>query len=120
VQARRSIASIKAELKVKVGSQLEQCKQLGGKSAWRDAYQACTSAINEDPDNIEAKELRNHMLAELRRQMKGIYEDSVLEESMGNVDTAKEKWKKIMQEDLPDDDYTQKARSKLNKYGLGG
>jgi pSer/pThr/pTyr-binding forkhead associated (FHA) protein len=118
-KARRNIASIKAELKVKVVSQLEQCKQLGSKNAWRDAYKACALAVTEDPENTEAKELRGHMLSELRREMKGIYEDSVLEESMGNVDTAKEKWKKIMADDLPDDDYTTKARSKLQKYGLG-
>jgi hypothetical protein len=51
--------------------------------------------------------------------MKTIYQDSVLEESLGNVDSAKEKWKKIIQEDLSFDDYTTKAKLKLQKYGAG-
>ena len=51
--------------------------------------------------------------------MKALYEDSVLEESLGNVDTAKEKWKKIKEDNLPFDDYTKKATQKLRKYGIG-
>jgi hypothetical protein len=50
--------------------------------------------------------------------MKNIYEDSVLEESLGNVDSAKEKWRRIMKEDLDFDEYTAKAKSKLQKYGV--
>ncbi len=49
--------------------------------------------------------------------MKAIYEDSVLEESLGNVDSAKEKWKKIMKEDLETDDYFKKSKVLLRKYG---
>jgi pSer/pThr/pTyr-binding forkhead associated (FHA) protein/tetratricopeptide (TPR) repeat protein len=119
-QAKRQIASIKKERQVKVESLLEQCKGLGGKSQFRDAYKACDLAVKEDPDNSEAKTVRGKMLSELHREMKSIYEDSVLEESMGNVDTAKEKWKKIMQEDLEGDDYSNKAKGKLQKYGIGG
>lgn len=118
-KAKRQIASIKKERKVKVDSLLEQCKGLGAKAQYRDAYKACDSAVKEDPSNHDAKTIRHKMLSELRREMKSIYEDSVLEESMGNVDTAKEKWKKIMQEDLEADDYTTKARIKLQKYGIG-
>ena len=51
--------------------------------------------------------------------MKSIYEDSILEESLGNVEAAKEKWKKIMQNDLEFDDYYKKAKRKLKKYGEG-
>ena len=59
------------------------------------------------------------MLSELRRELKGVYEDSVLEESLGNVDSAKEKWKKIVKDDLEKGEYGQKAKSKLQKYGIG-
>jgi hypothetical protein len=75
--------------------------------------------VVEDPNNTEAKGLKSQIVSTLKQQMKGIYEDSVLEESMGNVDSAKEKWKKIMSEDLETGDYAQKARSKLSKYGIG-
>jgi hypothetical protein len=51
--------------------------------------------------------------------MKAIYEDSVLEESLGNIDSAKEKWKHLMLEDLQSDEYYNKAKLKLQKYGVG-
>lgn len=118
-EARRQLASIKAELKTKVSALFDECKSLGGKNKYKDAYKACKKAIDEDPGLKEAKEYNEKMLKELRREMKAIYEDSVLEESLGNVDTAKEKWRKILAEDLEFDEYAVKAKSKLQKYGSG-
>ncbi len=117
--ARRELASIKKELKTKVDSLLEQCRTLGSKSKFKEAYLACDKAVDEDPGNSEAKEIRGQMHAELKREMKNIYEDSVLEESLGNVDSAKEKWRRIIKENLDFDDYTKKAKSKLRRYGIG-
>lgn len=118
--ARRELANVEKELKVKVETSFNECKNLGGKNKYREAYVACDKAVDEEPDNSEVKKYRDSMLAELRREMKSIYEDSVLEESLGQVDSAKEKWKKIMKEDLEFDDYYTKSKSKLQKYGLGG
>ncbi|MBX3020835.1 MAG: FHA domain-containing protein [Bdellovibrionales bacterium] len=116
-EARRQIASIQEKLKVKVGGFMEECRQQGSKSQYKAAYLACDKASKEDPSNSEAKATKDKMLKELRREMKAIYEDSVLEESLGNVDSAKEKWKKILAEDLEFNDYAKKAKSKLLKYG---
>lgn len=116
--ARRELASIKTELKTKIGTLLEQCKQLGSSNKYKEAYLACDKAAEEDPTNSEAKEVRTSMHNELKREMKNIYEDSVLEESLGNVDSAKDKWRKIMKENLEFDEYTKKARSKLKRYGI--
>jgi pSer/pThr/pTyr-binding forkhead associated (FHA) protein/tetratricopeptide (TPR) repeat protein len=117
--AKRELASIKQELKTKVSTLLEQCKALGGKGHYRDAYIACDKAVSEDPNNSDAKENRGSMLSELKRELKGIYEDSVLEESLGNVDSAKEKWRKIMKDDLEGGEYYKKAKGKLKPYGVG-
>lgn len=116
--ARREIASIKKELKVKVDTLYQKCKALGGSNKYKEAYLACDVAVKEDPNQSDAKTYRDSMLNELKKDMKSIYEDSVLEESLGNVDSAKEKWRKIMKEDLDFDEYTLKAKSKLQKYGL--
>lgn len=117
--ARRDLASMRKELKSKISTLLDQCNQLAAKNKFREAYQACDSAVQVDPGNKTAAETRGHMLSELKRDLKTIYEDSVLEESMGNVDVAKEKWKKIIKEGIgPADDYTDKSKSKLLKYGI--
>lgn len=117
--AQREIAGIKKELSDRIQSRLELCNQASAKNQWKIGYQSCDDVLKEDPTNAKAKQERDRMLSELRREMKAIYEDSVLEESLGNVDTAKEKWKKITEENLPFDDYTKKATQKLRKYGIG-
>ncbi len=117
--AKREITSLKTQLKVKVNSLLDQCKSLAGKNQYKDAYRTCDKALAEDGSNDVAKEMRRQMLMKLKRELKGIYEDSILEESMGNVDTAKEKWKLLVKDDLKDGEYAQKARLKLQKYGDG-
>jgi len=116
--AQREVASIRGELNRKVTAYLDQCKSLGEKGQFRDAYLACDQALKEDPENEQVKSQQERMLATLRSNLKSIYEDSVLEESLGNVDSAKEKWKKIIKEDLDFDDYSKKARTLLKKYGV--
>jgi pSer/pThr/pTyr-binding forkhead associated (FHA) protein/tetratricopeptide (TPR) repeat protein len=116
--ARREISSIKKELETKVNSFLAQCKTLGEKGHYKEAYIACDNALKEDPDNTAAQAVRKSMLSNLRREVKSIYEDSVLEESLGNVDSAKEKWKKIVADDLDFDEYSKKSKILLRKYGV--
>lgn len=117
--AEREVSSLKREISDRIQNRLETCLQAGAKNQWKAGYLSCDEVLKEDPDNAKAKSERDRMLSELRREMKAIYEDSVLEESLGNVDTAKEKWKKITEENLPFEDYTKKARQKLRKYGIG-
>jgi pSer/pThr/pTyr-binding forkhead associated (FHA) protein/tetratricopeptide (TPR) repeat protein len=115
-EARRMIATVTKELKTKVGFHLDRCRTLGEKNQYKEAWDACNSALSEDAKNVSARTMRDSMHTKLRKEMKSIYEDSVLEESLGNVDSAKEKWKKIVSDNLPFDEYTRKAMHKLEKY----
>jgi pSer/pThr/pTyr-binding forkhead associated (FHA) protein len=115
-RARRELAAAESELAAKIGGFLQQCKAFAEKGQMKDAFYACDKAVAEDKSNKEAIETRDKMKAKLHKDMRPIYEDSVLEENMGNVDTAKEKWKKIVSDDVEADDYFTKAKSKLNKY----
>ena len=117
--ARRDVASAEKQLAKKVSLYSDQCKALGDKGRFKEAYLACDLALKEDPTNEPVLQMRSEMLSNLRREIKAIYEDSVLEESMGNVDSAKEKWKKIKNDDLEFDDYAKKATVLLKKYGVG-
>ena len=118
-KAGRELASLKSSLKAKVDRLVEACKDLLDKNKFKDAYLSCSQAVNEDPSASQAVQLQKKSLSELRREMKSIYEDSVLEESLGNVDAAKEKWKKIMEDNINTDEYYSKAKQKLEKYGIG-
>jgi hypothetical protein len=50
--------------------------------------------------------------------MKALYSDSVLEENLGNIESAKVKWKEILENDIDTGDYYKKAKSKMKKYGI--
>jgi tetratricopeptide (TPR) repeat protein len=117
--AKRNVASIQEQIKNKVKTYLDQCRSLGGKNQYRDAILACDKALVEEPGNSGAEEIRARMLSQLKQELKGVYEESVIEESLGNFDGAKDKWKKIVKDDLPTGEYAKKARAKLQKYGVG-
>ncbi len=117
--ARRELASIQSELTKKVSELLATCQQNLESAQFKSAYLACKKASEEDPSHQEAKSNQDLALSELKRELKLVYEDSILEESLGNVDQAKEKWKKIMEADIKGGEYFLKARSKLRSHGIG-
>lgn len=117
--ATRELASTKKELDKKIQTGLSLCKSHYEKKNYRPAIEACDQALNEDPNNKEVLSTRDQVLSDLRREMRSIYEDSALEESLGEIEGAKEKWKKILQNDIESDEYYQRAKRKLQKYGTG-
>ncbi|MEK6556168.1 MAG: hypothetical protein AABZ31_13060, partial [Bdellovibrionota bacterium] len=115
-KAQRSIASIRQSINQKVMEKLNSCKTLVGQSQFKQGMKACDEALREDPQNSEAKELKKSALSQLQREFRTIYEDSRLEESMGNVEAAKQKWKKIKDDSFPGEEFYEKAKIKLKKY----
>lgn len=108
-------------------------KSTGGISL-ADAYiqegklKAAVIALREtlvyDPENKKIKEKIDTYSQELRRQARAIYQESIIDESYGVVDStpdklgAKDKWKKITELDLEDGEYYRKAVIKLRRYGI--
>ncbi len=115
--AKREVASISKSIREKVDFFLDKCKSLGESGKLKEAFEACDDALKEDKSAKEAHELKERFANTLRRQMKTIYQDAKLEESLGNLEAAKEKWRKIRAEDLEDGDFSKKATIKLRQYG---
>lgn len=118
-EAERSIASIRKELSSKVEKLLQGCKESLEKSQFKAAIKFCDNAVAEDPSSADAQRMKAQAKSEMRKELKSMYEDSVLEESMGNIDTAKEKWKQIIEKSIPGEEYHNKARKNLDKYSGG-
>ncbi|MCB0406625.1 MAG: FHA domain-containing protein [Bdellovibrionales bacterium] len=117
--AKRSLASVQGKLNEKIKTLLEECQALRSNGKFKMAWQSCDKATREDPKNLDAKKAKDEALSDLRKEMKSVYQDSILEESLGNVDAAKEKWRLIRKNDLEFEDYYKKATRKLQKYGEG-
>jgi len=115
--AQRELASVSKTLQQKIDLALDKCKALGDSEKYKEAYTACSDALKEHAGLQEAMNLRDKYMHKLRLQMKVLYEDAKLEESLGNLEAAKDKWKKIRDQDIDVGDFYKKSTIKLRQYG---
>lgn len=117
-KSKREIASIQQKL-INQQSDLERvADEAQKKGDLKTAVQTLHKALLVNPENEVIKGRINNILSELKKRMQTYYQEGILEESVGEVETAKTKWKKIMELSLPEEDYYKKAKSKLKKYGV--
>ena len=83
---------------------------------YKNAILKFNEALKLAPNNNEAKDLNEKAQKELRVDMKNMYAESVIEENLGNIESAKKKWRTILEQDVPGDAYFDKAKTKLGKY----
>lgn len=122
-QSKRNIASIRQMMNSKTASYQAEAQKLYSSSDLKGAILSLRKAQQVDPTNDGLQPKIDHYTLELRKQMMVLYQEGILEESFGNVEGgeakagAKDKWKKILQLDIPDGEYYKKAYIKLKKYG---
>lgn len=84
-------------------------------------YKTAINNINKvkglDPYNSQAAELNSRISREKDQKLREIYEESILNEGLGQIDQAKSNWKKIMDMDHPDGIYYKRARNKMKSLG---
>lgn len=117
--ANRSMASISNTLDKQLKEQVAKCEAAAKQADLKNTIITCDKVIKENPGSKQAQEVRNKAYSLLQREMKTLYEDSRIEESLGNIESAKEKWLKIIEKSVPQDDYYKKAKINLKKYGIG-
>ena len=116
-KAKRTVASINSELDKILSTALQSCKTKFQAGSHKEAYDECSKILVEDPGNSEAVSMQTEIRRDLEKQMRRLYENAIIEENYGNVEAAKEHWKKILEKDLSDGNFFLKAKSKLKKYG---
>jgi pSer/pThr/pTyr-binding forkhead associated (FHA) protein len=117
-EAKRQIASIQKKMS---DQQAEIEKEADGaykKGDLKGAVLVLKKALDINPENENVRGRITSIIAELKKQMQVFYQEGILEESVGEVETAKTKWKKIIETSVPEEDYYKKAKSKLKKYGI--
>ena len=70
---------------------------------------------------IEDEELRervNKATLEHRKIMQALFQEAALEESIGDVNAAIAKWKKVLESSYSGEEYYDKSQLKLSKYGI--
>lgn len=122
-ESKRTIASIRQMMNSKTASLQAEAEKFAQSQNLKGAIVSLRKARVIDPNNPELPEKIDRYMTELRKQMMSLYQEGILEESFGNVEGgdskagAKEKWRKILDLDVPDGEYYKKAFIKLKKYG---
>ncbi len=82
------------------------------------AYNSFSSASKVDPEDKISKDGMKRIKGMLEAKSKHIYIEAVFAESLGDVETAKAKFKQILDSSTRDDSYHEKAQAKLRRLTI--
>lgn len=117
LKAKVKIKELEGQIKAKIKKSQQRASEYASQEKFSDALKELQVALDLEPGNTAAKSQFDKVYKDLNRRLKAIYGDSVLEESLGNVEAAKQKWNNIIEMDLETGEYYQKAKRMLKKYG---
>jgi Tfp pilus assembly protein FimV len=110
------IQQIRNQQSSQMASWLKEIDKAKSSGDMKGAYSLLMRAIQQEPENDELRVKQQQILNELKRKMQSVFQEAILEENIGEVDSARAKWKKILESSVPDEDYYKKAKQKLKKY----
>lgn len=116
-EAKQLTAAIQNRINTQVNSALTESKALEEKGDYKSAIIILEKAATFAPENQTLPAESERLRASIRKKMQPLYQESIVEENFGNLDAAKERWRKILKEDVQSGEYFQKAKMKLKKHG---
>lgn len=116
-KAQRRIASIEKDIRWRQSALIKAAEVEYAKGNRKGAIQMMKKAIRVNPGNPRVEERIVEIIAELRKDMQPIYHEGILEESVGEVDAARQKFTKILDTSVIGEEYYEKAKMKMKKYG---
>lgn len=116
-KAKRHIASLEKTIGTRQNELKAEAEEAYKKNDRKQAVILLRKALRINPRNTDVEERIGEILVELRKDMQMKYQESILEESVGQVPEAKKKWLEIQKASVPGEDYFEKSKIKLKKYG---
>jgi pSer/pThr/pTyr-binding forkhead associated (FHA) protein len=118
-RSQRNIANITKGISTKSEQNIQQAEAAYASQNLKEALDLLKKARELDPKNDKVSELISKYRHELNVKLREVYEGAVIDEGLGNIEEAKVKWKKILELDTADGDYSRKSKSKMRLYGVG-
>lgn len=117
-QAKRELTGIKKNFNNRINVLISGCEMKYKQKQWKKAFYACDSVskVIPAPRNQPALDVMEKAKGRLEIQMKPLYEEAAINESMGNVAVAKDYWNKILLKDVKAGVYYMRAKTKLDNY----
>lgn len=122
-KAQRTLSSLKSQVGTKTASLLAEAEKLAQAKNFKQAILNLRAARKFSPQSDELNDKIDSYVKQLQKEMKTLWDEAIIEESFGKVmpdennTGAVGKWKKIIEQDIPDGNFYQKALVKLKKYG---
>jgi pSer/pThr/pTyr-binding forkhead associated (FHA) protein len=123
-KALRQMATLRSQMSAKTASMIADAEKNTKEQQYKIAILTLKKAKKMDPNNPAIDEKLEENTRELKKQMLLLFQEGILEEGFGNIEGsegkpgAKDKWKKVLEQDIPDGEYYQKAKQRLKKYGV--
>ena len=117
-QAKRELTGIKKNFNNRINTLISGCEKKYQQKQWKKAFYACDSVskVIPPPRNKPAVDVMEKAKDRLEIQMKPLYEEAAINESMGNVAVAKDYWNKILLKDVKAGIYYIRSKEKLDNY----
>lgn len=112
-----AVQGLLKDISAKSDQSIQAAEQAYAAQNLKEALTQIRRAKEIDPKSERAAELNGKYRRELNSKLKEIYEESVINEGLGALDEAKNRWRKILETDTADGEYFKKAKSKLRSYG---
>lgn len=121
--ARQKIAAIEKMVSAKSVTYIQEAEKFASEKKYKEAILRLRAAKKVNPIDMTLDQKIELFKRDLAKEIKPIWEEANIEETYSQVECtenkscALEKWKKILQMDVTDGEYYNKAFTKLKKYG---
>lgn len=116
-KSKEYIGQLQSKIDAEVGTALSEAKAKTDSGDLKGAIERIRRARQFEPNITALIAEEQKLVAELEKQMRVLYQESVIEEGLGNIEAAKERWDKILSKDVGNGEYFKKATLKMKKYG---
>lgn len=123
VMARQRIQALSSQIGSKSSVYKAEADKFAAEKNYKAAILKLRQARQINPQDSSLQVQIDRLVNELKKEMKILWEEAIIEESYGKVtgddnnSGAVGKWKKILEQDIPEGEFYQKAATKLRKYG---
>lgn len=118
-KAKRNIAAINLRIQTTLEQSINEAKEFQADDDFKNAILAADKGLDVNRDHAELLRIKKDAERSLKIILRKYYQESIIEEDFGQIDEAKIKWKKIIDQGVEGSDYHKKARLKLKYYEEG-
>jgi len=118
-KSKRNIAAINTRIDSTLQGAINSSQKHLANDNYKDTILAANKGLEVNRDHKKLLEIKAEAQKSLKAILRRYYQDSILEEDFGQIDEAKIKWKKIVEQGVEGSDYYKKAKRKLKYYEEG-